>query len=365
MNQGFSEHEVLIERRGGLGLITLNRPKALNALSLEMIRQISAALRRWENDPGIRTVLFRGTGPRAFSAGGDLKIFHRAGMDFRRGLVHPRVPAMFFAEEYSLNRQIFHYGKPTAAFMNGITMGGGFGIGGNCKYRIATDKTWFAMPETGIGFFPDVGSVYHLLRSPGHMGRYLGLMAAQVGPGDMLAANLAGYYMSSSAEQKLVDGLQAQDPETVIGALSEPYPEGEVFLKHAAKIEATFGHNDVRQIFAALTKDGSEWAAAALEVLRKRSPASVLVTAAHFEQSEGRDFDDIIHMDFILAQRFLERMDLYEGIRAVLIDRDNEPRWNPPVLEDMTRDDVRRYFEPTGYHLNDVKIFASAAASRG
>ena len=361
MNQDFSvefEEEVLLEKRDGRGLVTLNRPKALNALSLEMIRQIASALNIWQSDADVKSVLFIGAGDRAFCAGGDLKIFHRAGMEVRRGNALPAVAAVFFAEEYSLNRQIFHYPKPTIAFMDGITMGGGYGIAGNCKHRIATERTLFAMPETGIGFFPDVGSMYYLTRAPINTGRFFALMAAQMKAGDMLVAKLADYFISSSKQSELIENLQKSDPQKVLSEMAEAKPDADVFKKYGDQINMLFSHKTVPEIINALEKDGSPWAKETLEILRKRSPASVMVSAAYYAQAKNKAFDEIITMDFILAQRFLERMDLYEGVRAVLIERDNAPKWEPATLEAVKPEYVQRYFQPTGYDLADVRIFA-------
>ena len=165
MNQDIMPDTVVSDIRGSLGVITLNRPEALNALTLDMIRSIAVTLKRWQHDDAVKAVLFLGAGERAFCAGGDIKSFHSAGMAYRRGEVDLKVSALFFAEEYSLNKHIFHYPKPTIAVMDGITMGGGYGIAGHCKHRLATKNTVFAMPEVGIGFFPDIGSVYHLLKA--------------------------------------------------------------------------------------------------------------------------------------------------------------------------------------------------------
>lgn len=362
MNQDFSEEfeeEVVLEKRNGVGLVTLNRPKALNALSLEMIRQIASALNIWQEDADIKCVLFRGAGDRAFCAGGDLKIFHRAGMEVRKGKSLPKVAAVFFAEEYSLDRQIFHYPKPTIAFMDGITMGGGYGIAGNCKHRIATERTLFAMPETGIGFFPDVGSMYHLTRAPKNTGRFFAIMAAQVKAGDMLAAKLADYFMSSKKENDLIAALEKEPPEKALAGLAEAKPEADVLKKYGDQINLVFSHKTVPEIIGALEKDNSPWSKDMLDILRKRSPASVMVVATYYAQAKNKEFDAIIHTDFILAQRFLERMDLYEGVRAVLIERDNAPKWEPATLEAVTKEYVQRYFEPTGHDLGDVRIFAA------
>ncbi|MCB1562122.1 MAG: enoyl-CoA hydratase/isomerase family protein [Alphaproteobacteria bacterium] len=368
MNQDFPEDELLVQEYGALGVIILNRPEALNALSLDMIRAMSSALRRWEQKPAIRGVFIAGAdGGRAFCAGGDVKTVYYAGLDARQGKVDFRVPALFFAEEYSLNRQIFHYSKPVIAFMNGITMGGGYGIAGNARYRIATDKTLFAMPEVGIGFFPDVGSLYHLSRCSGHFGRYLALSGERIGPGDMVRAGLAACYIEAGSREKLVKALEkAVRMHKVELAIDEaltsfalPPPEGESLPRNAERIESVFSHADIDGILEALQREGSLWAIDLFDLLCSRAPASVKVTAAHFNKALEQSFDEIIADDFVLAQHFLRRNDFYEGIRALLVDKDKTPSWSQGRFEDVTQDEIESYFEPTGHVLEDIRIFIS------
>jgi enoyl-CoA hydratase len=368
MNQDFPEDGVQVQEYGALGVITLNRPEALNALSLDMIRAISSALRRWAEKPSIRGVFIAGKdGGRAFCAGGDVKAVYYAGLDARQGKIDFRVPALFFAEEYSLNLQVFHYPKPVIAFMNGITMGGGYGIAGNARYRVATEKTLFAMPEVGIGFFPDVGSLYHLSRCPGHFGRYLVLSGERIGPGDMVRAGLAACYMEADSREKFVRALEkavrAHRAETaideVLTSFALPPPDGEVLPRNAERIESVFSHVDIEGILEALQREGSLWAIDQFDLLCSRAPASVKVTAAHFKKAQGQSFNEVIEDDFVLAQHFLRRSDFYEGIRALLVDKDKAPLWDPGRIEDVTQDEVESYFRSTGYVLEDVRIFAS------
>lgn len=359
MNQDFSKDEVLTEIRGSLGHITLNRPKALNALTLEMIRQICGTLRQWEKNPAVRAVLFTGAGERAFCAGGDVKAFHRAGMAYRRGNISQPVSAMFFAEEYSLNRQIFHYPKPTVAFMDGIVMGGGYGVGGNCAHRIVSEKTLFAMPETGIGFFPDVGAVFHLLRAPQNLGKYLALTAAQIGAADVLQAKLAEYFVPSNQKEELIAALASGGDvrNTIAGFHEDKAGEG-AFAKNAERIERNFNYPTLEKILRSLAEDTSPFALEALGLIESRSPTSVMVTAEHLRRAEGKSFDEVIANDFILAQRFLERGDFYEGIRAAVIDKDRKPRWDPAGFDGVSGEVVEAHFAPTGHNLGDVRLFA-------
>ena len=360
MNQENPEEELQTQIRGGVAFVTLNRPKVLNALSLEMIRALSACLRRWEKDKDIRAIFIRGAGGKAFSAGGDVRAFYKAGMDYRRGNVSLKVPTVYFAEEYSLNRQIFHYSKPIIAFMNGITMGGGYGIAGNSKYRIATANTVFAMPETKIGFFPDVGSVYHLLRAPSHLGWYLALTGNALGAPDLISSGLADYYIAPEREAEFLKALEAGgEIEKTIQNFNSKAPGDYVVTARLAQVEKIFGAKDVSGIIAALEKDGSPWASETLGAIAQRSPMSVKVTAEYLRRMQGQGFDEVLNTDFVLVQRFLQGFDLYEGIRAVIIEKDNAPHWNPRRFEDVSENTVKEYFIPTGYDLNDVQIFAA------
>lgn len=349
---------VITEQRGSLGVITLNRPKALNALSLEMIREIAATLKDWEDDASIAAVVFLGSGDRAFCSGGDIKSFHSAGMDFRRGRVGISVPALFFAEEYSLNKQIFEYRKPTIAIMDGIVMGGGYGIAGNCRHRLATKNTIFAMPEVSIGFFPDVGSVYHLIRTPHHFGRYLALTGAHIKAGDMLAANLADGYINFEDQNALIDLLAEGDVEKALDAHLCEAPQAQVFDDYASHIEKSFESLNVFNICSSLREIGSVWATDALDHLMSRSPLSVMVTARYLNEMVDKEFDDVIAMDYQLAQHFISYPDMYEGIRAALIDKDKKPEWQPSKFDDVKQSEIDRYFSPATQSFGDVRIFA-------
>ena len=298
MNQeNINGSDIIVEQRDKLGVITLNRPEALNALSLEMVRQIATTLKRWEGDDTVAAVLFLGAGERAFCAGGDIKSFYSSGMDFRRGAVDLRVPALFFAEEYSLNKQIFEYPKPTIAVMDGITMGGGYGIAGNCKHRLATAKTVFAMPEVAIGFFPDVGSVYHLMRAPHCFGRYLALTGMRIQAGDMLAAGLADGYIVGETLDAFVDVLSDGDVDKALGANVCEFPKADVFEDYKEQIEEAFCSFNILDVCSALRENGNVWATDALDRLLSRSPLSIMVTVRYLEEMEGKSFADVIAMD--------------------------------------------------------------------
>ena len=355
VNQEIAGDGVLVDVDDGIGIITLNRPEALNALSIDMIRVIAATLQRWESDEAVRAVLFDGAGERAFCSGGDIKSFYNAGMDYRRGLVSARVPVVFFAEEYSLNKQIAHYPKPTVAFMDGFTMGGGYGIAGHCQLRVATDKTVFAMPEAGIGFFPDVGSMVHLHKCPGHYGRFLALTGQGIDGQTACAAGLVDVYVGASSFDEVLSKLQANsDLEQAANDLGET-DCGEI--PHAAEIDEVFQSLDIMQIIERLEGHGSDFGDKVATVLRGRSPVSLCVIAQYLEKSQGFSVDEVLDMDFTIVQHFIGQGDMYEGIRAQLIDKDREPQWEHDCVSAVPDEHVNTYFTPTGYDLKDVEIF--------
>ena len=356
--QDYGDGEVLIEMRGSLACVTLNRPRALNALSLEMIRTLASTLKRWENDKKVAAVFIKGAGDRAFSSGGDVKTFYSSGMSFRRGEVGHKVPVQYFAEEYSLDKQVFHYPKPIIAFMNGITMGGGYGIAAGCRYRVATDRTVFAMPEVKTGFFPDVGSIYHLRKCPSHVGWYLALTGNSIGPADMLNARLAEYHVPVALEAELIGDIErGGDIGEILKKMHvKPLQSAELPVK---TIDKLFSHENLSAVLSSLAKDGSDWARQTFEHLNQRSRTSVLVASEQLRRSEGQSFDEVIATDFVLVQRFLQGFDMFEGIRAAIIEKDHAPRWEPAYLSEMEIHKIKEYFNPTGYDLKDVQIFES------
>lgn len=310
MNQVNPADEVIIEEKGRIGLITLNRPKALNALSLNMIELISQALSDWEGGSQIERVIFTGAGEKAFCAGGDIKAFYRSAKAHLAREEDGFNPALYFGAEYLLNKQIFHYSKPTIALMNGITMGGGYGIAGHCKQRVACEHTVFAMPEVNIGFFPDVGAVYHLLKAPQGFGHYLALSGDSIGAGDMIAAELADVFIPRADFEAIINDDNIENYE------AEP-PPAEMFGSQPVP------HNDYA------------------------SPLSVAVTVEHLKRMQGQDFDTVIAADFALLQHFVDGGEFLEGVRAMLIDKDRKPCWS-----EVTDDIAGRYLKPAQYDLN-------------
>jgi len=359
MFQDFPEDHVLIQERGAVATITLNNPQSLNALSLEMIRQISSALHRWATNPDIKVVIFRGGEGRAFCSGGNVKSFYNAGMDYRRNHVSAKVPMVYFAEEYSMNKQIAHYPKPTIALMDGITMGGGYGIAGHCTHRIACEKTLFAMPEVGIGFFPDVGIIYHLLKTPHAFGRFLALTGSSIEAGDMLEARLADAYIVYEQHDAFCQAV-LESPDTIdalIKNFSAAPPPPATFSKHKKEIETIFSIENIGGILGELKNAGTAWSKDILARLNHVSPISVCVTLSYLNRASKMSVDDVLNTDFTLTQHFISGFDLYEGIRATLIDKDRVPRWDTASYDKCDTHIIKHYFEDTGYNLIDVQIF--------
>lgn len=364
MNQEFLDNDIIIQRQGRLASITLNNPNKLNALSLEMVRQISSALHQWKDDPEIDAVIFKASEGRAFCSGGDIKSFYYSGMDYRRGEVSQKVPLIFFSEEYYLNKQIANYPKPTIVLMDGITMGGGYGIAGHCQYRIASENTVFAMPEVQIGFFPDVGSIYHLLKAPFNLGRFLALTGIHIKVGDMMTAKLADYYVEANVYKSLFnelikqEALSADNIQGLIESYASVAPESELLKDAAREIEAIFSPGaEMSSIITQLEEQDAPWAKDALVALRKASPLSVMIAASYLEKAKDMDVNDVLAMDFILVQHFIAGGNMYEGIRAALIDKDKTPLWEYDSYDSVDAEHVNSYFKSTGYDLKDVQIF--------
>lgn len=348
--------DVLVEEKGGVGFITLNRPRALNALSLTMVRTLTAALLAWRDDAGIRAVAIRGSGKEgpfgAFCAGGDIRFFHQAALAGDPALED------FFTEEYTLNHLIHHYPKPYIAFMDGIVMGGGMGIsghGGANSLRIVTPRTRMAMPETNIGLFPDVGGGYFLSRCPGHLGEYLALTGQVIGGADAVMAGLADGLVA--VEQ--LDGLWSQLPDLDSRAL-RPQFATKFIVPHAdlagavAEIDQHFGHETVLSIAQSLEAAGSDWARITATVLRQRSPLMLHVVLAQVRRARHMTLADDLRMERDLVrhcfhtghlQRSGASSETVEGIRALAIDKDHAPRWNPGRIEDVTPDMVAPFFQ--------------------
>jgi enoyl-CoA hydratase len=346
------DDEILLERNGGLATTTINRPQALNALTLENYRRIDPALRAWAADPLVHAVVVRGAGDRAFCAGGDVRAVYEAG----RGISgNPSLTAGFFREEYELIRRIHHFPKPYIAIIDGITMGGGAGISVNGAYRVATERTMFAMPETGIGLFPDVGATRFLNRCPGHIGSYLGLTGARLNAADALYCGFATHVMQRDGIEALLDEL-ASDHVGVEAVLSRfaaaPDPAPLAALQPA--IDRCFAGNTVEAILEALVAEAAAggahagWAAETYADLLIKSPTSLKITLRQLIVGRDYDLDAALALEYRLTQHVMAGHDFYEGIRAMLIDRDRKPQWRPLSLAEVSDSMVGAYFAPLG-----------------
>jgi enoyl-CoA hydratase len=348
------EPEVLFEARGGVGFVLLNRPEALNALSLTLIEAFDARLKAWADDPAVHAVVVRGAGARAFCAGGDIRGIYEGG----RTTEGPA--AELFRREYMMVRRIKVSSKPYVALIGGVAMGGGIGVCVHGSHRVATERSLMALPETRIGLFPDVGSSYFLPRLPGALGPYLGLTGARLKAADALYAGLADHYVETARLTDLEDALAAADwtagpAGEVVGATIrdfESHPGEGVLVGQRAAIDRCFGHDSIEAVLAALEAEAggpdSEWAAKTLDALRACSPTSLKVTVEQLRRGAALGFDQAMTMEYRLSQAFLARHDFHEGIRAAVIDKDNVPRWDPPELAGVTQELVVAHFAPLG-----------------
>ena len=346
-----SDQEVLFETKGGIGYIVLNRPKALNALTLPMVRLIAPQMEKWATDKAVKAVVISGAGDRAFCAGGDVAEIYRQKVAGNASLGRD-----FFREEYIVNRAIFRFPKPWIALLDGITMGGGVGLSVHGRFRIATEKFMFAMPETGIGLFPDVGGGHFLSRLPGQLGMYLALTGQRLKAADAMYGGVATHFVASDRIPELVRALETMTGEgdaAVEAVLARFKGEaGEPTLPvHRADIDRHFGHDSVEGIVASLAKDGSEWAQKTSAALAKLSPTSMKITFRQIRDGASMSFEDIMTMEYRLSQGCMAGHDFYEGVRAVLIDKDHAPRWIPATLEAVGEDIVARHFAPVGNDL--------------
>lgn len=330
--------DILFEAQGALGLITLNRPKAMNALTLDMVRAMTKRLGEWADDPNIRTVLVRGTGEKAFCAGGDVLALVRPGnQDFIEG---------FFRDEYRLNRTIYRYPKPYIALIDGVTMGGGVGISVHGRHRIASERTLFAMPETGIGMFPDVGGTFFLPRLPGELGMYLGLVGARMKAADCLYAGVADDFVPFDRHGDLLEGLaEGKTPEGLLAQLGAEAGEA-TLAANRDSVDRCFSAGSVEEIIARLGDSGGEWAELTAAALRRMSPFALKIAFRQIREGAKQDFEDCMILEYRLSQRVVPGHDFREGVRALLVDKDMNPRWDPPTLGQVTDEQIARAFEP-------------------
>jgi len=341
-----TDSDIQFEVRGRAGFVTLNRPQALNALTLPMIEAMDARLAAWATDPAVDAVVARGAGDRAFCAGGDVRAIWQAGKD------GDALTRDFFRAEYRLNRRIKVFAKPYVALIDGITMGGGVGVSVHGSHRVATERTLFAMPETRIGLFPDVGASHFLPRLEGKLGLYLGLTGARLRAADALYTGIATHYvdgarlpeLEAALAEVLAGGAGADVDAALAGFTSDPGPAP--LAEHRAAIDRCFASVTVEGIIAALEDEGGDWAETALKALRAASPTSLKITVEELRRGARLEFDGSMSMEFRLSQACLARHDSYEGIRAAVIDKDNAPQWLPADLADVSAELVAAHFAP-------------------
>ena len=335
--------DILAGIAGRIGHLSLNRPKALHALTLPMVRAMNTALLAWRDDPAVGAVVIDHAEGRGFCAGGDIAFLRDSALNDGG-----KSGRRFFYEEYQLNHLILTYPKPVIAFMDGITMGGGVGISGPATYRIATEATRLAMPETGIGLFPDVGGGWYLSRLAGRLGQYLALTGARLDGADCLWAGLATHYLPSAALTEAKQALIA-DPDAaaaIMHRLSVVPPPAKIATQ-SADIDRLFASDRYEDVLTALTADGGEWATATLAMLRTKSPQTCKVALRQLRDSlHCEDFAANMAMEYRIGSRVLVRPDFAEGVRAVIIDKDHAPKWTPPTPAAVTEDLLEAIFAP-------------------
>jgi len=335
------QSELIVERRGRAGRITLNRPRALNALTHSMILGLTDALLAWRDDAGVDLVVIDGAGGRAFCAGADIKALYQQGQGGERDRAE-----QFFRDEYRLNALIRSYGKPYVAMIDGVTMGGGVGISVHGSHRVATERTLLAMPETGIGLFPDVGMTYVLPRLPDHAGMWLGLTGARLDGAAACALGLATHYTSSDRLAELIVALEADGVTALKAWASKP---ADPLAQRRAEIADAFGRNGLKAIVAALdagSASGSEWAGEQAKILRAMSPTSLAIAYEALKRGGDAPFANCMRKELRMAARCLAGHDFYEGVRAQVVDKDRAPRWRPDSLEGVSKQDIDAYFAP-------------------
>ena len=335
-----SEAEVITRIEGETGRITLNRPGALHALTTNMCVLMTEALLAWRGDAGVRAVLIDHSGERGFCAGGDIRMLAESGQG------DGSAAREFFFTEYRLNDLLFNYPKPVVAVMDGVTMGGGVGLAMPAKFRIATERTTFAMPETGIGLFPDVGGGWFLPRLHHHAGLWLALTGARIKAADCMALEIATHVVASASVADLKAAIVAAPgriPEAIAPFAVEP--DLAPVTSRVADIERLFGQPSVEDVVAALEVDGSDWANAQLATLKTKSPQTMKVAFRQLAQG-GRmtTFADNMAMEYRIGARVVHKHDFIEGVRAVIVDKDNAPQWNPADLGGVNEADLDAIF---------------------
>ena len=344
-------NEVSVQVHRGVGRITLTRPKALHALNALMCETILAALERWAGDPTVHLIMIdHEEETRGFCAGGDIRMLADSGAG------DAQEARAFFNVEYRMNAALKTFPKPVLAIMDGVTMGGGVGLSVHGSHRIATERTLFAMPETGIGLFPDVGGGWFLPRLSGYLGTWLALTGARLKGVDVAAARVATHFLPSELVPNLKKQVESADFSVgaaemlneILRGMTHPVPAGS-FEAHRDIIDACFAKDTAEEIVAALEASSDEWAAAQAATIRTKSPETVKVALRQVREGAKLDsFEDNMRMEYRIGWRKVQSHDFLEGVRAVIIDKDNDPKWSPATLEGVSEADVARYFDTLG-----------------
>ena len=336
--------DILLKVEGHAGFMSLNRPSALHALTLPMVQAMTAALLEWRDDPAVKCVVIDHTDGRGFCAGGDIAFLRNSAIN--DGGESGR---QFFHDEYQLNHLLVTYPKPVVAFMDGITMGGGVGISQPARFRVATENTKFAMPETGIGLFPDVGGGWYLSRLEGRVGQFLALTGARIAGAGCLSLGLATHYLTSNVLAEAKSRIATEDVERIdgiLGTLSVTPPDSKI-VETIVQINRHFASDRLEDILASLEGDDSDWAMKELATLRTKSPQTCKVALRQLAESlKLTDFADNMAMEYRIASRVIVRPDFAEGVRAVIVDKDNSPKWDPATAEGVTDALIDAIFAP-------------------
>ncbi|MBK1657743.1 enoyl-CoA hydratase/isomerase family protein [Paracraurococcus ruber] len=332
------EPTVLARRDGAAGMLLMNRPRTLNALDLDMIRGIQAAIDAWKDDAAVRLVVLEGAGGRAFCAGGDVRRIRQLAIEGDAAAIES-----FFAEEYAVNRGIAGFGKPWVSLIDGVCMGGGIGVSVHGKPIVVTEAALLAMPETAIALFPDVGTSYVLPRLPGALGTWLALTGARLRGAEAVQAGLATHYVPQARLPELRAALPAGDA-AVVDRFAEAPPEPS-FAPHRAAIDRCFGRDSMQAILAALEAEGSDWAREQTAILRRMSPTSLCVSLELIRRGAGATLEECLQMELALTRSVVNRHpDFREGVRSVLVDKDGKPAWTPATIEQVDPAAIRDLF---------------------
>ncbi|QXI36332.1 enoyl-CoA hydratase/isomerase family protein [Pseudomonas xantholysinigenes] len=343
--------QVLAEVRNHIGHLTLNRPAGLNALTLDMVRSLRKHLDQWADDPQVHAVTLRGEGPKGFCAGGDIRSLHDS---FKAGeTLHEN----FFVEEYALDLCIHRYRKPILVLMDGFTLGGGMGLAQGCDLRVVTERSRLGMPEVGIGYFPDVGGSYFLPRVPGELGIYLGVSGTQIKAADALYCGLADWYLDSAKLEALDAGLDKlqfgehplKDLQGLLARLGTQVLDNAPLAALRPVIDHFFALPDlpsiIEQLRAVSIGDSHQWALDTAALLETRSPLAMAVTLELLRRGRHLALEDCFAMELHIDRQWFAHGDIIEGVRALIIDKDKQPRWNPPTLAGLTTQRVEQFFE--------------------